>query len=124
MQRDSCYGMNAVRPVFNLILGGLIVCVFAGCAESVRWENRQIDPSLWAADRSYCRRDSERRAGVEQDRELGRAETIGGQSTGSRYRQDMIQYDSSRYALQLYEACLHARGYRKVMNNRSRRAAN
>ena len=120
MQRDSYCGMHTAKRVFYGILGLLTVCVIAGCAEPARWENRQVDPSTWAADRSYCRRDSERRAGIERERELGRAESIGGQPTGSRFREDMIRYDTTRFALKLYEACLRARGYQKVRHDGNR----
>jgi len=96
------------------VWGPIVVLCVAGCAETTRWENRHVDRSLWARDQSYCRRDSEKRAGVEQDRELDRSGIIGRQGS---YRNEMIRYDTSQYALQLYEACLRARGYRKAEEN-------
>lgn len=87
----------------------------AGCAERFRWENRNVDQSVWAQDQSFCRRDSESRASKEQDREMGRSAVIGRESS---YRSDMIRYEASRYALRLYEACLRTRGYQKVVTER------
>ncbi len=100
--------------LFSLVL---LISV-AGCAERGRWVNPNIDETLWTRDQSYCRRDSERRAAAEQERELGRAEAIGGPGGRSTFRQDMIRYDATRYALKLYESCLRSRGYREVTNDR------
>lgn len=99
------------RP--GIVAALCMVAVLFGCQETVRWENRYVDRSLWARDQSYCRRDAERRSGRERDRELGRNETVG----GSAYRREMVSYDASRYARQLYEACLRARGYTKVVQS-------
>ena len=97
--------MNASPvPVLTVI----VVFYLVSCAGTTSCENPNID-------QSHCRRDSEKRAGVEQERELGRSGTIGRQGS---YRNEMIRYDTSRYALQLYEACLRARGYQKVESDR------
>ena len=103
-----------------LVLSFVVCPVFfgaVGCAESHRWENPSIDRSFWAADQSACRRDSERRANIEQEREFGRTHAIGAQEGISTYRQSMIRYDSKRYASRLFEECLRARGYPKVRRN-------
>ena len=92
----------------------LVIFGAVGCAESHRWENPSIDRSFWAADQSACKRDSERRANIEQEREFGRTHAIGAQEGISTYRQSMIRYDSKRYASRLFEECLRARGYSKV----------
>ncbi len=94
-----------------LIAAFCMVGLLAACKETVRWESSSVDRSLWARDQSYCRRDAERRSGRERERELGRSETVGGGS----YRREMVNYDAARYAERLFEACLRARGYTKVV---------
>lgn len=118
MQRESDRQALKHRLKTKWIISAVAVLFLVGCANNARWENHGIDQSLWAQDQSFCRRDAERRAGVEQTRELGRAEVVGGRSGGSRFRQDMIRHDATRYAAKLYEACLRARGYKKVNSER------
>ena len=93
-----------------LIAALCVMGLMTACKEIVRWEGNYVDRSLWARDQSYCRRDAERRSGRERERELGRAETVGGGS----YRREMVSYDAARYAERLFEACLRAHGYKKV----------
>ena len=81
------------------------------CKEAVRWEGSYVDRSLRARDQLYCRSDAERLSGRAKERELGRAETVG----GGTYRREMVNYDAARYAERLFEACLRARGYTKVV---------
>ena len=101
-------------PLFSwftaLISAPCIIGLMVACKEGVRWESSYAELSLWARDQSYCRRDAERRSGREQERELGRVETVGGGS----YQREMVSYDASRYAERLFEACLRARGYTQV----------
>ena len=115
MQRISLTTLFRLNASPVSVWMAIVVLCLVGCAETTRWENRNIDRSLWARDQSYCRRDSEKRAGVEQDREIGRLGTIGRQGS---YRNEMIRYDSSQFAMQLYEACLSAHGYHKVQGDR------
>lgn len=115
MQRISLKTLFRMNTSPVPVLTVIVVFCLVSCVGTTSWENRNIDQSLWSRDQSHCRRDSEKRAGVEQERELGRSGTIGRQGS---YRNEMIRYDSSRYALQLYEACLRARGYQKVESDR------
>ena len=100
-----------------LVLSSVVCPVFfgaVGCAESHRWENPLIVRSFWAADQSACRRNSERRANIEQEREFDRTYAIGTQEGISTYRQIMLRYKVKRYASWLFEECLRACGYSKV----------
>ena len=83
--------------------------LMTACKETVRWEGSYVDRSLRARDQSYCRRDAERRSGREQERELGRAETVGGGS----YQRGIVSYDAARYVARLFEECLRAHDYTK-----------
>ena len=80
------------------------------CKEAVRWEGSYVDRSLRARDQLYCRSDAERLSGRAKERELGRAETVGGGS----YQRGIVSYDAARYAQRLFKAYLRAHGFTNV----------
>ena len=83
-----------------LVLSSVVCPVFfsaVGCAGRTDGRDPSIDRSFWAADQSTCRRDSERRANIEQEREFGRNHAIGAQEGISTYWQSMIRYYSEGY---------------------------
>ena len=112
MQRKWSPTRSAAR-----LLAVLTATAVTGCADTYRWEKPGVDMSIWANDQSACRRDAERRAAVEQERELSRFETIDGRSGTGGLQRDMIRYDAKRYAARLYADCLRARGYQKVKHD-------